>query len=93
MGAPVEEEFGFGVVEPGAVKFCFDFHTGEVVCVFQMVGNVLVVDGFVHANVEKLLVCFGVIKGAQDGFDEIVDVYEVALYGCVIFIQHDGNGI
>ena len=60
MGSPTEEEFGFGIVEPRAVEWGLDFDTGQVACFVEVVGDVLIIDGFVHTNVEELLVCFGV---------------------------------
>ena len=91
--APAQEEFGFGVVEPGAVEWRLNPDAGQAARFVKVVGHVLIIDGFVHTNVEQLLVCFGVIEGAHDRFDEIVDVYEIALNGAATCINHNRNGV
>ena len=51
-----------------------------------------VVDGFVHADVEGLLAGTGMIDRCDDGFDEILDMDEVAAHGRAVGIQHQRHG-
>jgi len=87
-GAPAEQEFCFGIIEPGGEVGCFDFDGGHVAGFAEVVGYLLVVDGFVHADVEGLLVGFGVIEGDEDAFDQVVDMDEIAFYGFAGGIEH-----
>lgn len=78
LGAPIEEEFCFGIVEPGADEFGGDVYGGVAPCLREVVGDVSVIDGFVHADVKFLLACLGMIEGGEDGRDEVIKVDEVA---------------
>ena len=87
-GAPAEQEFCFGIVEPGGEVWRFDFDGGHASRFAQVVGDLQIVDGFVHANVEGLLVGFRVIESEDDAFDQVGDVDEIAFYGFAGGIEH-----
>src|SRR5262245_38056559 len=60
--APTEHEFGFGVVEPGRVIGCVDLDGPVAACLCEVAAHPAVIDWLVHADVEGLLTCVGVVE-------------------------------
>lgn len=88
--APAEEEFCFGVVEPSGMKGSFDRNRWECSRLSQVVSEFLVVNRFIHADVEGLLACLGVIDGFEDSFDKVADVDKIAFHRGAGGIKHHG---
>lgn len=92
-GAPAEQEFCFGIIEPGGEVGCFDLDGRHCSRFAQVVGDLQIVDRFIHTNVEGLLVGFWVIEGDEDAVDQVGDVDEIAFYGFAGGIEHQGDGV
>ena len=85
---PVEEEFGFGIVEPSALVLRFDVNRGKSLGFHQVFGYLAVVDRFVHADVEQLLAGLGVIDRKKNCRNQIFHVHEISPDRLSLGVKH-----
>ena len=67
VGAPGEQGFCFGVVEPGGPVRRGDVDGRKIASLAEVLGGLAVVDRFVHGNVEDVAKRSGMIEGEENG--------------------------
>ena len=68
-------------------------YRGQSTAFFEVVGDLAVVYGFVHAYIEKLLACLWIIDREHYCGCKILDMNEVALNRFSGGVEHNWNGL
>ena len=89
---PAEQVFGLAVVHPVGVELARNVDRIETARAREVVRQLAVIDGPVHADVEELALRARIVDRRDDGRDEIVDMDEIALQRAAVGILEQRHG-